>query len=92
LINFWYTRYEANRAALKAVFVNRFGDFGLYTGIILLIVNFKTQSVSTINALSNNFYESALYFAGYQFHTLTFISFFIFLGIVGKSAQLGLHT
>lgn len=92
LINFWYTRYEANRAAMKAVFVNRFGDFGLYTGIILFLVYFKTQSISAINALSCDLAYDSITFMGYNFNTLSFISFFIFLGVVGKSAQLGLHT
>jgi len=94
LINFWYTRYEANRAALKAVFVNRFGDFGLYTGIILFLVFFKTQSISTINSVSFGFQHEALNFVilGFSFDMMSFISFFIFLGVVGKSAQLGLHT
>ena len=92
LINFWYTRYEANRAALKAVFINRFGDFGLYTGLILFLVNFKTQSISTINAMSFQWGENVIIVLGYNLDLLTFISFFIFLGVVGKSAQLGLHT
>ena len=52
LINFWYTRYEANRAALKALFINRFGDFGLYTGILLLLIIFKTHSISVINSMA----------------------------------------
>lgn len=94
LINFWYTRYEANRAAMKAVFVNRIGDFGLYTGILLFLVFYKTQSISVLNSLSFKFNESHEFitFFGVKYDLLTFISFFIFLGIVGKSAQLGLHT
>lgn len=94
LINFWYTRYEANRAAMKAVFVNRLGDFGLYSGIILFIVFFKTQSISSLNCLAYKLDEHHVFldFFGFRCDLLTFISFFIFLGIVGKSAQLGLHT
>lgn len=94
LINFWFTRYEANRAALKAVFINRFGDFGLYTGVVLFLLHYKTQSVATINAMSFSWarYGAELSLLGFNIDVITFISFFLFLGVVGKSAQLGLHT
>lgn len=95
LINFWYTRYEANRAALKAIFINRFGDFGLYTGILLIVIFFKTSSISSINCLFSADEISVNYFItflGNEIKLVPFIAAFLFLGVVGKSAQLGLHT
>jgi NADH:ubiquinone oxidoreductase subunit 5 (subunit L)/multisubunit Na+/H+ antiporter MnhA subunit len=70
------------------------GDFGLYCGILLFLVFYKTQSISSINGLAFKLdqYHAFLNFFGFRCDLLTFISFFIFLGIVGKSAQLGLHT
>jgi NADH:ubiquinone oxidoreductase subunit 5 (subunit L)/multisubunit Na+/H+ antiporter MnhA subunit len=94
LINFWFTRYEANRAALKALIINRFGDFGLYTGILFILVFFKTNSLMALNCLSYSFENFFVYFKifGFDIPSYSFIAFFIFLGVVGKSAQLGLHT
>lgn len=95
LINFWHTRYEANRSALKAVFINRFGDFGLYTGILFFLIYFKTASISGINILSSfveNHNKLFIILFGYKISIMFFIGIFLFLGVVGKSAQLGLHT
>jgi NADH:ubiquinone oxidoreductase subunit 5 (subunit L)/multisubunit Na+/H+ antiporter MnhA subunit len=94
LINFWYTRYEANRSAMKAVFINRFGDFGLYVGLLMFIIYFKTHSFTAINSLSYIIKNEDFMFVllGQKLDLITFLSLFIFLGIVGKSAQLGLHT
>lgn len=49
LINFWYTRRHANKAALKAVLVNRVGDFALMFAICLLISNLGTLSIYEIS-------------------------------------------
>jgi NADH:ubiquinone oxidoreductase subunit 5 (subunit L)/multisubunit Na+/H+ antiporter MnhA subunit len=88
LINFWYTRIEANRAALKALIINRFGDFGLYTGLLLIIVLLNSSSI----ALSNASQLIYLFMPTFEFHFEDLICFFLFIGVVGKSAQLGLHT
>lgn len=83
LINFWFTRIKANRAAIKAMLVNRVGDIGLVLAMIMLIKEFGTLDFSVINGILigpiNNI-------------NLTIICLLLFLGAIGKSAQLGLHT
>ena len=83
LINFWFTRIKANRAAIKAMLVNRVGDIGLVLAMIMLIKEFGTLEFSVINGILigpiNNI-------------NLTIICLLLFLGAIGKSAQLGLHT
>nr|WCH57984.1 NADH dehydrogenase subunit 5 [Calliblepharis sp.] len=92
LINFWYTRLAANQSAIKALVVNRIGDFSLSLGIFLIFLIFQSLDYSiifTITPLFENFYFN---FLGMDYHALTLISLFFFIGAVGKSAQLGLHT
>ena len=92
LINFWYTRYWANQSALKALIVNRIGDFALSIGIFLTFYTFKSLNYLVIFPLIPLFSENFIYFLNFKLHSLTLISIFLFLGAVGKSAQLGLHT
>nr|YP_009660509.1 NADH dehydrogenase subunit 5 [Corallina chilensis]QCS25457.1 NADH dehydrogenase subunit 5 [Corallina chilensis] len=92
LINFWHTRYWANQSALKALLVNRIGDFSLSIGIFLTFYVFRSVEYSLIFPMIPLFLDSYIYFLGLKLHSLTTISFFLFLGAVGKSAQLGLHT
>jgi len=82
LINFWFTRIQANKAAIKAVIVNRIGDTAFAIAIFLIFkvtgaVDFPTVFLVTSN-LSNL--------------DINTICFFLFLGAMGKSAQIGLHT
>lgn len=92
LINFWFTRIQANKAAIKAMIVNRIGDFGLALGIFSLYILFNSVEYSTIFALVPLFESDLLNFLGVDFHALTLISVLLFVGAVGKSAQLGLHS
>lgn len=92
LINFWFTRTQANTSALKAVLINRFGDFSLYTGIALAFYLFKSVNLFNIFSLAPIFIEHSTEFFGWSFSTIELICFFIFLGAVGKSAQVGLHV
>jgi len=95
LINFWHTRLQANKAAIKAVIVNRVGDFGLVLGMLGVFYTFKTFNYSVLFSLIP-FYalelKSVFSILGYNIDVLTFICIFFFVGAVGKSAQLGLHT
>jgi len=92
LINFWFTRIQANKAAIKAMIVNRIGDFGLALGIFSIYILFNSVEYSTVFALVPLFESDSLNFLGLNFHALTLISVLLFVGAVGKSAQLGLHT
>jgi len=80
LINFWYTRLQANKAAIKAMVINKIGDFGLMLGMLLIFKFFETF----------NYHE--IFLLGYLYQTkMDLICFFIFIGCMGKSAQIGLH-
>jgi NADH-ubiquinone oxidoreductase chain 5 len=92
LINFWFTRLQANKSAIKAMVVNRVGDFGLALGILSIFVVFKTVEYSTVFSLVPYFLDYNFLFLNYSFNLITLIGFLLFIGAVGKSAQLGLHT
>lgn len=92
LINFWFTRINANKAAIKAIILNRIGDFGIIFSILLIFFVFQSVDYSLIFSINFFFYNFNIEFLSIPFNCLSFICFFIFLGAVGKSAQLGLHT
>jgi NADH-ubiquinone oxidoreductase chain 5 len=92
LINFWFTRIQANKAAIKAMILNRIGDFSLLMGIMLIFVNYKAVDYATVASLTPFFKDKTVNFLNLNFDLLTLIGVFLFLGAVGKSAQLGLHT
>jgi NADH-ubiquinone oxidoreductase chain 5 len=92
LINFWFTRVQANKAAIKAMIINRIGDFSLIIGILILFVNFKSVDYATIAVLAPFFKSTTINFLNFDFNMLSLVCIFLFLGAVGKSAQLGLHT
>jgi len=92
LINFWYTRLQANKSAIKAMLVNRVGDFGLALGIIATFSLFKSVDFATVFACSAHFADTSFIFFQLEWHALSLICALLFVGAVGKSAQLGLHT
>jgi NADH-ubiquinone oxidoreductase chain 5 len=92
LINFWFTRIQANKAGIKAILINRVGDFGLALGILTVYISFETIEYSSIFALSPVLKEQSFCLCGYYFKSLNLIGFLLFVGACGKSAQLGLHT
>jgi len=93
LINFWYTRIQANKAAIKAILFNRVGDFFLLFAMFILYYIFNSLDYDII------FSESA-FLSGKilvlnettTINCIDLICFSLFIGAVGKSAQLGLHT
>lgn len=70
--------------------VNRIGDVGLTIGIFIVYLFYKTVSFSHIGALAE--VAGVSYFFGYSFSVVELLAAFIFIGAVGKSAQIGLHT
>jgi NADH-ubiquinone oxidoreductase chain 5 len=92
LINFWFTRLQANKSALKAIIVNRIGDFCLYLGILLIFFNFKTLDFYTIFSCLYLFDNVMIVFCGFKAAALDLICMFLFIAAMGKSAQIGLHT
>ena len=92
LIGFWYHKPSANAAALKAFIVNRVGDFGFSLGIFATFLVFGTVSIPAILAASPGMAGSTIGFLGDRIDTMTLICILLFIGAMGKSAQLGLHT
>ena len=92
LIGFWYDRPSANAAALKAFIVNRVGDFGFTLGILAIFLVFGTVYLDPIFQQVPAFAGAAFDFLGTRVDILTTIGILLFLGAMGKSAQLGLHT
>ena len=92
LIGFWYDRPSANAAAIKAFIVNRVGDFGFALGIFAVFVLFESVHLNTIFAAAGGRADAVLTVFGVEFHALTIICLLLFIGAMGKSAQLGLHT
>jgi NADH-quinone oxidoreductase subunit L len=92
LIGFWYDRPSANAAAIKAFLVNRVGDFGFALGIFATFVLFDSISFDTIFGLAPEKAAATMKVFGGEFHAFTVICLLLFVGAMGKSAQLGLHT
>jgi NADH-quinone oxidoreductase subunit L len=92
LIGFWYHKPSANAAALKAFVVNRVGDFGFSLGIFGTFLVFGTVSIPAILEAAPAMAGSTIGFAGMRVDTMTLLCLLLFVGAMGKSAQLGLHT
>ena len=91
LISFWHTRIQASKSAIKAMLVNRVGDLGLMLGICTAFLVFKTVDYAIIFALTPVVIDKSLSFFGIEFSVISVISFLLFWGVLGKSAQIGLH-
>ncbi len=92
LIGFWNQKDSANAAAIKAFVMNRIGDFGLALGIFAVFMTFGTLNFDEVFAQMAAHKDSYSEFLGYHVHTLSLIGILLFIGAMGKSAQLGLHT
>lgn len=90
LIGFWFTRINATRSALKALFVNRIADIALTLGIILCFCVFRDINLPTLFTLTSFFIESTQ--ENREIGLITLITLLFFLGAMGKSAQIFLHT
>lgn len=92
LIGFWNQKPSANSAAMKAFIVNRIGDFGLTLGIFATFIATGSIQFDSIFASVPALEGQNFKFFGFDIPALTLIGLLLFIGAVGKSAQLGLHT
>ncbi len=92
LIGFWYKKPTANAAAIKAFVVNRVGDLGFMMGIFALFWVFGTVSITEIIDAAPSYAGSSIGFLGTRVDVMSLICVLLFIGAMGKSAQLGLHT
>mgnify|MGYP003335270859 CR=1 FL=1 len=92
LIGFWFRKPSASAAAIKAFVVNRVGDLGFMLGIFGTYLVFQTISIPEILEAAPSMAGSTIGFLGHRFDTMTVLCLLLFVGAMGKSAQLGLHT
>jgi NADH-quinone oxidoreductase subunit L len=92
LIGFWFKKETANAAAIKAFVVNRVGDFGFALGIFLIFYLFGTVNYAEVFELIPSITERNLNFIGIEINAITLICLLLFIGAMGKSAQIFLHT
>lgn len=92
LIGFWFKKPEACAAAMKAFIVNRVGDVGFALGVAAIFAVFGTVQFEQIFSLAGDHAQDSFRFWGHDFHAMTLICVLLFIGAMGKSAQLGLHT
>ena len=92
LIGFWYKKPSANAAAIKAFIVNRVGDFGLAIGIFLIFFFYGTVNYNEVFQQTPLLSQKEIIFLGIEFNLITLICLLLFLGAMGKSAQILLHT
>jgi len=92
LIGFWFKKESANAAAIKAFVVNRIGDFGFALGIFLIFYLFGTVNYNEVFQLVPNILNKEISFLGLNVNSINLICVLLFIGAMGKSAQLFLHT
>ena len=92
LIGFWFKKESANAAAIKAFVVNRVGDFGFALGIFLIFYLFGTVNYSEVFQLVPTVLDKNLLFLGLKIKAIDLICLLLFIGAMGKSAQILLHT
>ena len=92
LIGFWFKKDSANAAAIKAFVVNRVGDFGFALGIFLIFYLFGTVNYAEVFNQIPQIAEKKLLFLGMNFGAIDLICILLFIGAMGKSAQIFLHT
>ena len=92
LIGFWFKKDSANKAAIKAFLVNRVGDFGFALGIFLIFYLFGTVNYSEVFNQISSITDKNLVFLGVTINAIDLICLLLFVGAMGKSAQIFLHT
>tara|TARA_B100001121_G_scaffold234893_1_gene208376 strand:- start:579 stop:2480 length:1902 start_codon:yes stop_codon:yes gene_type:complete len=92
LIGFWFKKESANAAAIKAFVVNRVGDFGFALGIFLIFYLFDTVNYNEVFEQIPSVLDKDLTFLGFKTNAVDLICLLLFIGAMGKSAQILLHT
>jgi NADH-quinone oxidoreductase subunit L len=92
LIGYWYDRPSANAAAIKAFIVNRIGDLGFAVGVALVFLKFGSIEFSTIFSAVAQHQSDTYSVLGGTFPAFEVIGVLLFIGAMGKSAQIGLHV
>ena len=92
LIGFWYHRPSAHEAAMKAFVVNRVGDFGFALGIFGVFALAGSVELDAIFNLAPSLVDVRMSFLFWDLPALEVLGMLLFIGAMGKSAQLGLHT
>lgn len=92
LIGFWHHKESANAAAMKAFIVNRVADAAMLVGIFTVLMTFGSLTYADILPRAGEFTDQAITFLGMQWSVIDLIALLLFIGAMGKSAQIGLHT
>jgi len=92
LIGFWFTRDSATYAQLKAFLVNRVGDFGFLLGIAAIYMSFNTLDYGAVFAIAPQVAGKTIPVLGMDWNVITLICILLFVGAMGKSAQVPLHV
>jgi len=92
LIGFYYKKPSANAAAIKAFVVNRVGDFGFALGIAAIFLLTDSIRLDDVFAAAPMLAETSVRFLWTDWNAANLIAFLLFVGAMGKSAQLFLHT
>ena len=92
LINFWFTRIQANKAAIKALLVNRIGDYFMVLSLFSIQFVFGSLDYDVVFSLVPSISGSRIIVGSLEVDCLDLICILLFLGAMGKSAQIGLHT
>ncbi|WP_297977672.1 NADH-quinone oxidoreductase subunit L, partial [uncultured Amaricoccus sp.] len=92
LIGFYYRKQSAGEAAMKAFIVNRVGDFAFLLGIFTLYMLVDSIDLDTIFAAAPTLAETQMTFLWREWNAAEVASLLLFVGAMGKSAQLFLHT
>jgi len=92
LIGFWYKKDSASAAAIKAFVVNRVGDFGFVLGLLAIIYYTGSTDFGKVLSHAEFLHQRTIELLGFNINVLEMICLLLFIGCMGKSAQIGLHV
>ena len=92
LIGFWFSKDSANKASMKAFLVNRVADIAFALGVCLVYLTFDSLRFDVVFANVEQYADASRDFLGYSLPLIDTIGLLLFVGCMGKSAQLLLHT